>query len=365
MEPNVFNLEKSDYEQTPLFLGEKPALNDTVNKRYPQIWNLYKKMKALDWDELEFDFSKCAVDFATCPRSVYDIMIKTIAWQWEADSVVSRNIGPIVAPFVSSSELWNLWSAITTNECLHAITYSEMVKQSFENPNEVMRDVLAVKESIARLETVTSAISHTYTVSHKLALGEIDRNSHEAYDAIFIFTVVVWFLERIQFVASFAVTFSIARTGLFGPIGAAVQKICQDEFEVHAEADYEIIRIELATERGQRALVRNKALIQKIFNEILESEKAWCDYAFSEGRELVGMNSSVLFNWTLFCAKEPAIVLGLDVGYDMPKKNPLIFMEDWMDISKIQRSPQEEKNGAYMIGQVIDNTDGMTFDFDF
>ena len=48
-------------------------------------------------------------------------------------------------------------------------------------------------------------------------------------------TIILLFLERLQFMASFAVTFTICSTGLFQSIGTAVQKICQDELEIHAE----------------------------------------------------------------------------------------------------------------------------------
>ena len=72
---NVFNINKTDYTASSLFLGDKPGLFDTVNKQYPRLWDLYKKMKSLDWDENEFDFTPCLTEFKTCPKSVYDMMI--------------------------------------------------------------------------------------------------------------------------------------------------------------------------------------------------------------------------------------------------------------------------------------------------
>jgi ribonucleoside-diphosphate reductase beta chain len=51
--------------------------------------------------------------------------------------------------------------------------------------------------------------------------------------------------------ASFAVTFSICSTGLFQPIGKAVQKICQDELEVHSEYRKEMIKELISDELGK------------------------------------------------------------------------------------------------------------------
>ncbi|HXQ32496.1 MAG TPA: Hint domain-containing protein, partial [Anaerolineales bacterium] len=75
-------------------------------------------MKSDDWDELEFDFKPMNVEFKTRSRSLVDRMIKTIAWQWEADSIAANSILPVLSPFITSSEAFAAWSAITTNECL-------------------------------------------------------------------------------------------------------------------------------------------------------------------------------------------------------------------------------------------------------
>ena len=83
--------------QTLLFCGGPSGLFDTVNKKYPEIWAIYKQMKALDWDENETSFAPCMADFEKCDKSTYDMMIKTLAWQWEGDSAASR-LAAIVAP---------------------------------------------------------------------------------------------------------------------------------------------------------------------------------------------------------------------------------------------------------------------------
>lgn len=362
---NIFNVDKQSYHKTPLFLGEQPALFDTINKSHPGIWDIYKKMRSLDWDENEFDFSPCNKDFKSCSKSVYDMMIKTLAWQWEADSVAGRSIGPIVAPFVSSSELWAAWSRITENELLHAATYSEIVRNSFDDPNEVVNEVLSVRESLARLNTVASIMSNTHRVSHRLALGMIDRDSDEAYSAILMFVIALFVLERIQFMSSFAITFAIADTGLFLPIGKAVQKIAQDEFEVHVELGKEILRTELKTERGITSFMNNRDKIKTLIDEVVQSELNWNEYAFSEGRELAGLTSEYLSKWTLFNAGDVYSFLNIETDHQIPHKNPLSFMDDWLIISRTQTSPQEEKTGQYMVGMVVDTAGTKEFNIDF
>lgn len=365
IDENIFNLNKTDHTTTPLFLGDKPGLFDTVNKQYPEIWAIYKKMKSLDWDENEFDYSSCNKDFKVCSKSVYDMMIKTLAWQWEADSIAARTIGPLVAPFVSSTELWAAWQRCADNEVVHAATYSEIVRSSFDDPRVIIDEVLSVKESISRLKVVASIMKNVHEISHRVALGEIERTSDAAYDAIFMFTCAMLCLERIQFMSSFAITFAIAETGLFLPIGKAIQKICQDEFEVHVELDKAILRNEMRTERGIESFHRCKSLIYEMINEILASEIAWTEYAFSEGRELVGLTKELLIEGVRWNTADVYNFFGFTVPYKYSQSMPLGYMEDWVNISLTQASPQEEKVGQYMLGGIVDNTTNKVYNTDF
>lgn len=362
----VFNTEKTVeqyHNKSPLFLGEDPGLFDTINKHYPKIWSLYKTMKSLDWSEDEFDYTQCNLDFKNCPKPVYDMMIRTLAWQWEADSIASRSIAPMLAPFISDSSLWAAWQRISDNEVVHAATYSEIVRMSFDNPEDVLKDILSVNESVVRLTTAKEVFDETYLASHKYALGLA--TADEVYDTIFMTVVALFILERVQFMASFAITFTICSTGLFQSIGKAVQKIAQDELEVHVELDKEVLRIELQTERGKAAYTRLKPKIQKVFDEIIEGEAAWTDYLFSEGRELVGANCNTVKSWVLFCAAPVHKFLDLGGDHKFPRNNPMPHLEDWVNIGKTQAAPQEQDNNQYKIGSIIRDDANTKFDADF
>lgn len=364
MDNKIFNVDKTDYEEPALFLGQEDGLFDTVNKRYPKIWKLYKTLRKMDWDANEFDYSSCNSDFKTCNPSVYNMMIKTLAWQWEADSVAARSLLPIIAPMISSSELFALYAEITKNELVHAETYSEIVRTSFDNPEEVLKEVLAVKESLSRLSEVGSVMKDVYTTSHKIALNQF--SSRElAMQAVLFFETSMLALERIQFMSSFAVTFSICNTGLFNPIGKAVQKIAQDELEVHVEAHKEVITILLKDPKWKEQYELIKPAIKNVLDEITKSEEDWVEYLHSTGDELVGTNKEMLKDWSLFCAKDVYHFLKIESDNKFPKTNPLKWMERWLDISKTQPSPQEEDNAQYKINSVRRTDEGISFEVDF
>ena len=103
---SVFNTEKTaeQYTTTRPFLNPEPGLVDTINKQYPRIWDLYKMMRGYDWSEDDITHESALKDFQTAPKDVCEMMLKTLMWQWEADSIASRAMTTIIAPFNPAME---------------------------------------------------------------------------------------------------------------------------------------------------------------------------------------------------------------------------------------------------------------------
>lgn len=362
----IFNTDKTEheYQTSSLILGTEPGLFDTIHKKHPKIWNLYKEMKSLDWSEDEFDYSQCNIDFKNCPTEVADMMIRTLAWQWEADSIASRSIISVLAPFITSSELWAAWQRVSDNEVVHAATYSEIVRMSFDDPKRVLGNILSVKESLSRLDAVGTIFGNTHTLAHRYALGDV-MNDQELYNEVYLTIATLLMLERIQFMASFAITFTICGAGLFQPIGKAVQKIAQDELEVHSELDKEVLRVERKTERGKIAHLQMSDRIKHVFEEIVNSECIWVDYLFADGRSLVGANADLIKNWVLYNARSVADFMGIDTTIKMPRINPMPSMNNWLNMNKTQAAPQEQDLAAYKVGAVVHDDADANFDVDF
>lgn len=363
----VFNDKKTIEEYlekgTPLFLGTAPGLFNTINKPHQQIWDLYKELKGLDWDENEFDYTQCNVEFKTCDKSVYEMMIRQLAWQWEGDSAAT-SITAILGGVITDSSLWALTGRIADQEVIHAATYSEIVRMSFDNPEDALREVLDVKESISRLKTITKVFDETKRLcALHSASQEVDKQ--ELYDSIFMMYCALLMLERVQFTGSFGVTFTICATGLFQAIGKAVQKICQDELEIHAKADKTVLKIEMGTARGREAYNRLLPKIKQLFEEVVEAELSFVSYLFSEGRTLTGTNEATLKQWVLFNARDVDKFLNLESDYAFPTKNPMPHLENWINISSVQAAPQEETNNAYKTNVIAKDDSGKTFDVDF
>lgn len=365
--PKVFNLEKNDYGRgQSLFMGDDPGLFDTIHIQHPELRRIFREQKALDWDENEVPFESCNIEFKTRSPIISGRMIDTLAWQWEADSIAARTMYSVMAPFITNSELSRAWCKVTEVEHLHAATYSEIVRTSFDDPKAVLAKVLENVEALQRMSVIGEVLKNTYRISHELALGQRQREDEETYDAAMMGTVAFLALERIQFMASFAITFANANQGMFVPIGKSVQRICQDEFEIHVELDKYILQHELSLPCGKAFLARNKEKIQQLFEDVIQCEFRWIDYMDFKTNPMIGVYDQNLRDWVVYCAADAMAVLGLKPEHPVPRQSPLPFMEDWIDVSKIQSSPQEEKGRTqYKKNVLVDDLGDAVVEVDF
>lgn len=359
---------QEEYGNSKLFLCGEPGLVDTIHLTYPKIWGLYKEMKSLDWSEDEFNYSKCFGDFKTVDKDISDMMLETIMTQWEADSIASRFPLVLISPFQPCTEIVETEQAIQTNELVHSNTYSEIIRMSFDNPREVLAEMLAKTETFDRISLVNKTLQEFKDFSAYCNYYGIKDSDEYVYAQLIKFYFTLLLLERIQFMASFAITFTICKSGPFQPIGMAVKKIAQDELEVHSEYRKQVLSELIKIDKNEfngKIMESVKPELIKLFDEVIESELLWTDRLF-EGRTLVGTNKEVIKQWVLFNAKDVSRFIGFtkeEVSYVYPKQNPMPFLEDWFNMNNTQAAPQEQDVAAYKVKVVSRDDESITFDF--
>lgn len=360
----LFNVKNTAWKdgRYQLFMGQQLALHDTVNMNYPSIDKITRKQISNRWLADEFNHDQSRMDLLSCPRSVYQVMLMNLAFQWEADSLASRAIAPAFAPFVTNSELWEGLLENTNMEIVHAKTYSDIVRQCVSDPSEVFKMVMENDQTIMRCDTLNKAFSSLIKTGAMYTLKQVG-NNQQTYNAVFKGMFALYILERLQFMSSFAATFAIVEQGYFQSIGKAVQKIMVDEVDCHAALDLEVLRIELGTERGKVAMLECKADMQAMLDEVTQREISWGDYLFSEGRAIVGLNPVLLTEWVLFNSQVVYKEFGLHNKYDTIKNNPLPWMSSWVDIDKTQNANQESTNNNYLLNTVKDDLGDEELDF--
>jgi len=136
--------------------------------------------------------------------------------------------------------------------------------------------------------------------------------------------------------------------------------ICSDEVS-HAEGDrllFKAFKSEIPKEVYDKA----KPKMQEVFDKIVEQELTWADYVFSEGREVLGLNTKALQKYVYFVAKPCFDYLGLNWNKEVVDKNPLPYMDKYVDRSLVATANQEIENNSYRVASV--DTE-MPDEFDF
>lgn len=337
-----------------LFLGGKIGLIENLRKEFPKVWDLYKQLKSLDWDENEIDISPCRSEFKQLPKEVSDLMIRTLAWQFEADSSAAH-ISTLMTPFVNNTEIICYLARLSDNELLHNLAYKVIVENSFDNPEEFITELLSIKESFQRLDVVKRVFEETYEIGLKYSLGQIT-DEHLIRKTIFKFWVTLLALERIQFVSSFTITFGLAEQSYFVPIAKLVQKICTDEFQIHVQADKVILENEMKIEENFSAYLDSLDDINLIVKEIVESELTWLDFLFGDKEEIARIRKKKVKDFVLYSATEVYRFLSIENPFGDIKENPLPYMNKWLVIDNNQSAPQEENVANYLLGGYIDDS---------
>jgi hypothetical protein len=152
--------------------------------------------------------------------------------------------------------------------------------------------------------------------------------------------------------SSFAITFGIAETGIMQGIAQNVSLICRDEM-LHARGGAEVLKIEI--KKNPALFERLAPQIKMLFDAVLETEMKWTDYLFSEGRQVVGVNPKLIKEYVNYMAQPVARTLGIEVP--LIEENPLPYMENYIDSSKVQMAAQEIQLTSYLVNSVLAPTD--------
>lgn len=355
----VFNVNNKGFETNkyPLFLGDSLGLVDTVNCTYPILEDLYQKQISQIWNENEISLIQDKQDMLTLPKDTVELMVKTISWQFLGDSVASRSISGLLMRHVTNPELEGLLNVWSLFETIHARAYSHIVKQTFIDPNQLLRDTYNSAETLVRSEAIVNAFD-------ALERLPVDAMEQEKREAIALAFVALFALEAIAFMSSFAVTFAITETGAFQGIGQEVTLIARDE-SLHTRMDFAILNILKQDPEWVETFTKLAPQIKDVLDSVVQQELDWAEYLFSEGRQVIGLTSRLLQEYTLYMSKPLYESLGVQFDFETIEENPCPYMEKYIDSTKVQVAAQELQITSYKIGSVKDDTEGLDLDFDY
>ena len=343
-----------------VFLPNPAGAVNTIVINHPYLWKVYKRLRSLDWDANEFDHARSKAEMNTASKEDVYKIVMTLLWQWEADSAASRVITDFISAFWPGTELSAQAQRIAENESLHSHAYSEIVKNCFENIDEVITLLNNEIEPLKRLVAVGKTFKFCIDVANKLRMQMIEPTDPDCYKAKLLFFGAVICLERIQFTASFNVTFTYGDRGSWNSIAKTVQKIAVDELATHVRTWKYCFRNESVLPEYREVLPEVLETIQAMVSEVLSSELSYCDLLFKDGVDIerkgkTPITRDILKQSVRYEAQNVYDFFGFELPFERIEKHPMEFTLKWKDINSIQTSPQEELTGNYLLGGFIND----------
>lgn len=359
MSRTVFNENNKGHlsKNYPLFFSEALGLYDTVNTTYPRIEELMHKQTSQIWNEFEVSLTQDKMDMLEAHKDAVDLMSLSIKWQHMTDSVAGRSIPVLLLRHITNPELEGMvmWWGVFEN--IHPRTYSHIVKQTMIDPQQSLVDVYTDPNILARSKNIIKVFDDLYNLPDNSPLTEKRKKMATVLVTLFA-------MESISFMASFAVTFGIAETGVFQGIGELVSKIARDE-QLHQHMAKEIIRITRDVEMWPE-YEEIKPYIKETLDTLIGQEEAFIRYMFSKNRSLIGITEGVLTEGVHFFATPVYDFLQIEAPFERVTENPCSYMEKYLDKSLIQTANMELQHTDYRIGAINDDVDEDTnLDFEF
>ncbi|QCG76540.1 aerobic ribonucleoside diphosphate reductase, small subunit [Klebsiella phage KpGranit] len=379
----VFNREW-DHTESKLFLGQDLGIADYVNVRYPRLEELALLQRSQFWVETEISLEADKKQWPNLPQHIKNKTLLNLAWQTQADSIITRAPEDAILKLVSRPELEGMLIQWSYFENIHSRAYSNIIRNVLPNPGEFIATVQANDEAFARLALPVSVIDELAEIADiwldaraNLEIAEKEGTLEYTEEADFLalteqvqqkileFYYAVYALEAIMFYASFACTFALAENDILTGIAKNLQLIAKDE-ALHTVMAMEVLRILQNGEIPPHVVAAAQANAPKILRSILETEINWAHYIFPEGEDIPGLNADLLVEYLYYNARLAFMAINIPWPEDLPviMEDPIGWMKGWLNTKNQQVAPQEAQITNYRVGATSQaNPDDLSDEF--
>jgi ribonucleoside-diphosphate reductase beta chain len=345
----VLNTQNYNIMANPMFLGESLGLQRYDLIKRPIFVELTDKQLKNFWKHDEVNLTKDRVDYESLTGTERFIFENNLRWQTMTDSMLSRSIHE-VSQYVTNPELEICMSTWSFFETIHSRSYTWVLQNITKNPAKFFDSILEDKEIVNRANFIKD--------SYDKLLGNPTDVKQGIHDAV----LSTYITESLSFYISFACTLYFKYRGKLVGNGSIVQLIERDE-ALHTAITLNIMKYwkQDPLEGFQEIMKANEQKTYDLFALVVENEKLWVDYLFSQG-DLVGLNANLLKGYIDWLANNRLTSIGLKKIFDQ-KNNPIGgWLDTFSDSSRIQAAPQETEIIRYEVGALDKTIDVGAFD---
>jgi ribonucleoside-diphosphate reductase beta chain len=341
-----------EYQKRKLWLDGEVSVQRFDSVKYPKLDKYEEIARGYYWTPEEISLMKDKEDFKKANKAERHMYTSNLLRQTTLDSMQSPY--EVFGPCVSLPEVKNLllnWTFFESN--IHSRAYSHIIRNVYSNPSEIFDNIHKVQPIVDMAASIGKY--YNYVVKHNIAM----QYGHEDYDelahkkAILLALHASYGLEAIRFIVSFATSLGMMENGMFIGNGAEISLILQDEL-LHTEWTADLLKLTKESDPDFKNLEeQHKDEIYQIYADIIQEEKEWADYLFSEG-VVVGLNARILSQFVDWTAKEKLQKVGIKYLGTAPRSHPIPWYLKHSEVDNKQTALQETESTSYVIGAMTD-----------
>jgi len=402
---SIYNTNQIDFTKEKLFFGAGKNSQRFDVLKYPFLDNSNDNQQGFDWKHDEVSLVQDVKDYKTTTTIPQDwVITKTFQKLIFLDSAQGR--GPVIilgqiATLPELENVINVWQYFEGNK--HSRTYTEILRAIYNNPDEIFNESFNIDE----LNNIVIGISNVYEDTYQKVIEyiyktqkgkepskeliefykeELSKNNisedlindlvqayiktyqkdmeftpkklHTLKKAILSVLFEINALEGIRFYTSFAAIWAMNKSqSLFPGISENLQFICRDENE-HLALTQNLIKYLRKNEDEEFIEAYNeiKHNLEDRYYEIYFEEVEWVKFLFSKG-SYIGMNEDILLNYLNYITIRRMKSLGINptkekLGNRYVTKNPLPWVDKYINMDKNEKLPQQENVLNYVTGGV-------------
>ena len=372
---SVFSKLDNNALKEPMFFGNPVNVARYDQQKYRIFSQLTEKQLSFFWRPDEIDLAKDRADYQSLSDSEKHIFISNLKYQILLDSVQGRAPSLALAPVSSLPELETWINTWNFSETIHSQSYTHIIRNIVTDPGVIFDTIVVNEEILKRADSISRYYDDLikYTELYNLFGGGTHRLNGEDVvvdlkclkKKLYLCLVCVNILEGIRFYVSFACSFAFAERKLMVGNAKVISLVCRDE-ALHLTGTQHIINLlSRGVDDQDFARIAKECTkeVEKLFEDAAQQEKDWADYLFKDG-SMIGLNREILHRYIEYITNERAKAISVRLPFEVTK-NPIPWINQWLQSDNVQVAPQELEITSYLVGQIDSNileTDFNTFE---
>ena len=372
---SVFSKLDNNALKEPMFFGNPVNVARYDQQKYEIFSKLTEKQLSFFWRPDEIDLAKDRADYQSLSDSEKHIFISNLKYQILLDSVQGRAPSLALAPVSSLPELETWINTWNFSETIHSQSYTHIIRNIVTDPGVIFDTIVVNEEILKRADSISryydDLIKYTelYNLfgegTHRLNGEDVVVDLKCLKKKLYLCLVCVNILEGIRFYVSFACSFAFAERKLMVGNAKVISLIACDE-ALHLTGTQHIINLlSRGADDQDFARIAKECTkeVEKLFEDAAQQEKDWADYLFKDG-SMIGLNREILHRYIEYITNERAKAISVRLPFEVTK-NPIPWINQWLQSDNVQVAPQELEITSYLVGQIDSNileTDFNTFE---